>query len=225
MNRRDLLKSAIALPLLGFVPKAEASLNLKFEISKEDALKSWILGKCEELKIHPTDWQLTQLIRMFSENEFIEIEAGNSTRQFCGCSVGVGKSYLLAIYCVIFASSRLTPEPATIVVTGSSRKNANIVISHIVDILNKAHQKFEFTWGTTINHNVSYNSVKITAIEVDYNTGRGYRPNILLINGFNNMDKDTRDNLILGRSCLYCQPIRRMAGIQESDKFKTVICG
>ncbi len=225
MNRRDLLKSAIAIPLLGFVPKSEAALNLQVEISKEEALKSWILGKCEELNIHPTDWQLTQLIRMFSENQFIEIEAGNSTRQFCGCTVGVGKSYLLAMYCVIFASSHLTPEPSTIVVTGSSLKKANIVIHHIIDILNKAHQKFEFTWSHTTNHSVSYNSVKITEIEVNSDTVHGYRPNILLINGFNNMDKDTRDNLILGRGCLYCQPIRRMAGIQESEKFKTVICG
>ncbi len=169
MNRRDLLKSAIALPLLGFVPKAEASLNLKFEISKEDALKSWILQKCEELKIHPTDWQLAQLIRMFGEESFIKIETKvNQTTEYLDRG-GYGKSYLLAIYYVLLADSPILIEDrkTKIIVTSSTLVQCKTVLKYIVSILGQAKKPYNTTW-LTHEHSVEYRNTKIYGEPIGY---------------------------------------------------------
>lgn len=116
-------------------------------------------------------------------------------------SRGLGKTWLTALFCVV----RCILFPKTkICVASSTRTQANEVLSKIVDDFMK-----NYDWGSeNLRREVSYFNVGANKAEIHFyngswikvvtagDTGRGNRANILIVDEFRMVDKDTIDTVL-----------------------------
>ena len=116
-------------------------------------------------------------------------------------SRGLGKTWLTALFCVV----RCILFPKTkICVASSTRIQANEVLSKIADDFMK-----NYGWGSeNLRREISYVSIGTNKAEIHFwtgswikvvtagDTGRGNRANILIIDEFRMVDKDTIDTVL-----------------------------
>lgn len=113
----------------------------------------------------------------------------------------LGKTWLTALFCVV----RCILFPKTkICIASSTRTQANEVLAKIVDDFCK-----NYGWGSdNLNNEISYKSVGANKAVIEFkngswikvvtasDTGRGNRANILIIDEFRMVDKDTIDTVL-----------------------------
>lgn len=110
---------------------------------------------------------------------------------------GQGKSYLIAIYCVI----RAILYPNTLIVLASGTKGqARLIITEKIFSLknnspNVAREISEFKTGANETYIAFRNGSKITAVPSSDNA-RGYRANILIVDEFRLISKNTIDTVL-----------------------------
>lgn len=110
---------------------------------------------------------------------------------------GQGKSYLIAIYCVIRAI--LYPN-SNIVIASGTKGQARLIITEKIFALknnskNLEREISEFKTGANETYVVFKNGSKITAIPSSDNA-RGYRANILIVDEFRLISKSTIDTVL-----------------------------
>ncbi|MED1125524.1 terminase large subunit domain-containing protein [Bacillus atrophaeus] len=110
---------------------------------------------------------------------------------------GQGKSYLIAIYCVIRAI--LYPQ-SNIVISSGTKGQARLIITEKIFALkrsspNVAREISEFKTGANECFVAFTNGSKITAV-TSGDSARGYRANILIVDEFRLISKETIDTIL-----------------------------
>jgi Terminase large subunit, T4likevirus-type, N-terminal len=112
-------------------------------------------------------------------------------------SRGQGKSFLIAIYCVIRAI--LYPN-TNIVIASGTKGQAKLIISEKIFALknnskNVEREIKEFKTSANETYVVFWNGSKITAV-TSGDSARGYRANILIVDEFRLVSKETLDQIL-----------------------------
>ncbi len=110
---------------------------------------------------------------------------------------GQGKSYLIAVYCVIRAI--LYPN-SNIVLSSGTKGQARLIISEKIFALknnskNVEREIKEFKTSANETYVVFWNGSKITAV-VSGDSARGFRANILIVDEFRLITKETIDTIL-----------------------------
>jgi hypothetical protein len=110
---------------------------------------------------------------------------------------GQGKSYIIAIYCVIRAI--LYPQSNIVLASGTKGQSKLIITEKIFALKNTSknldREIKEFKTSTNECYVVFHNGSKITAV-TSGDSARGYRANILIVDEFRLITKETIDQIL-----------------------------
>lgn len=110
---------------------------------------------------------------------------------------GQGKSYLIAVYCVIRAI--LYPNSNIVIASGTKGQARLIITEKIFALMNNSknveREIKEFKTSANETYVVFWNGSKITSV-TSSDSSRGYRANILIVDEFRLVEKETLDQIL-----------------------------